>query len=108
MDEDMLEAAREYAGRHGFSPGEPLGSGIHGCVWLLLNEEAAASALKIHGNAAAYRREREVYLRLRERGTGGGIGLDDAVPQPREDDSGGFAEARRGVDQAGVRFGAAG
>jgi hypothetical protein len=68
MDEDMLEAAREYAGKHGFSLGEPLGSGIHGCVWMLLNEEAAAGALKIHGNAAAYRREREVYLRLRERG----------------------------------------
>jgi hypothetical protein len=67
MDEDMLEAAREYAGKHGFSLGKPIGSGIHGCVWMLLHEGAPASALKIHGTAAAYRRERDVYGRLSER-----------------------------------------
>ncbi len=68
MDEDMLEAAREYAEKHGFSVGEPLGSGIHGRVWMLLREGAPVSALKIHREIAAYRRERKVYVRLKECG----------------------------------------
>lgn len=75
----MLEVAREYAGKHGFSLGVRIGEGIHGCVWMLLEKGVPVSALKIHGTAEAYRRERDVYLRLRERGVQAVRGL--SVPE---------------------------
>jgi hypothetical protein len=79
MDEDMIEAARKYAEKRGFSLGEPLDSGIQGGVWMLLNEDVPVGALKIHRAAAAYRREREAYLRLREHEKRGVRGL--SVPE---------------------------
>lgn len=67
MDEDLVEAAEAYAEKHALILGEHIGSGIHGSVWMLLRDLGAVSALKIHAGSSAYRREREVYLRLRER-----------------------------------------
>jgi hypothetical protein len=44
--------------------GERLGFGVHGIVFATNRK----SAIKIHGQEAAYRREREVYVRLQELG----------------------------------------
>lgn len=79
MDEELIKGARAYAEKHALIVGEPLGSGIHGSVWMLLRGPRPVSALKIHGSADAYRREREVYLRLQERGVRGVRGL--SVPE---------------------------
>lgn len=79
MDEELIESARSYAEKHGLILGEHLGSGIHGSVWTLMRGPRPVGALKIHGSDGAYRRERDVYLRLAERGVGKVRGL--SVPE---------------------------
>ncbi len=69
MDEELLERAEAFAKAHGQTIGEELGFGIHGIVVVLKGEgEAAATALKVHSSAEPYRRERDIYQRLREIG----------------------------------------
>ena len=66
MDEELIETARLYAEKHGVNPGDFLGAGIHGRVCLLMRGDRAVSVLKVHRDAKAYRRERDVYHRLAE------------------------------------------
>jgi hypothetical protein len=49
---------------------------------MLLNNGAPVSALKIHGTAEAYRRERDVYARLKERGVRAvrGLSVPELIP----------------------------
>lgn len=80
MDEELLEKAEAFARAHGGSLGEALGSGIHGTVVVLKSESGlAGTALKIHFSAEPYRRESEVYERLRETGIRKILGFN--VPQ---------------------------
>ncbi len=65
IDDPLAQRAQTYAARYELNIGPPLGSGIHGSVFLLdSNEKPGRSALKIHKEAEAYRRERDIYLRL--------------------------------------------
>jgi hypothetical protein len=67
--EDLVRRAREYADRKGLVIGEQLGSGVHGTVFAVeYQSEGGRSALKVHVGDAAYARERDVYLRLKEYG----------------------------------------
>ena len=62
---DELESrAKRYAANNGTEIAETLGFGIHGIVFGLTRK----SAIKVHAKESAYRRERDVYLRLRDRG----------------------------------------
>lgn len=80
MDEELLENAEAFARAHGGSPGEELGSGIHGTVVVLKSESGLAdTALKIHSSAEPYRRECEVYERLLDLGVRKLLGFH--VPQ---------------------------
>jgi hypothetical protein len=66
MDEELLEKARLFAEAHGCTIGERLGFGIHGIVMVLKCEhKAAATAVKVHSSLAPYRRERNIYERLK-------------------------------------------
>jgi hypothetical protein len=69
MDEDIIERAEAYAASRGRSLAGRLGFGIHGMVFLLEgNVDCGAAAVKIHENREPYRRERDIYERLAERG----------------------------------------
>jgi hypothetical protein len=66
---DASEPARRYAERRGLRLCEPLGSGIHGSVWLAQdNAKGGASALKVHRYEEFHWREVEVYQRLHNAG----------------------------------------
>lgn len=69
--DDLIRRAREYTQRHGLALGDELGSGVHGTVFVAESqpekaEGAAQSAIKVHQREPDYRRERDVYLRLKE------------------------------------------
>jgi hypothetical protein len=71
--EEQLHRARQYVHQHKSVLGEELGFGVHGSVFVVQSQaeteqSPARSALKIHGREPDYRRERDVYLRLREHG----------------------------------------
>ena len=67
MDEGLLGKAGAYAKAWDCEIGERLGFGIHGIVVVLESKnEPAATALKVHSSAEPYRRERDIYERLRE------------------------------------------
>ena len=69
MDEDIIEKAETYATRTARHLSARLGFGIHGIVFALEgNLNPGAAALKIHYSEEPYRRERNVYLRLRDEG----------------------------------------
>lgn len=69
MDEELFENAGAFAREHGGKLGELLGFGIHGIVLVYESEsKGAATALKIHSSREPYRRERDVYERLKENG----------------------------------------
>ncbi|MEO8353552.1 MAG: hypothetical protein ABI680_17625 [Chthoniobacteraceae bacterium] len=87
MDEELLKKAKAFADANGGSSGEELGSGIHGMVVVLKSEIGLAeTALKIHFSVEPYRRECDVYERLRERGIRKILGFH--VPQMlRSDDA---------------------
>src|SRR5437879_6423720 len=64
---DLARRAEAYAIRNGLVLGMELGSGVHGIVFSAENQsEGGRSALKAHGQETFYRRERDVYLRLKE------------------------------------------
>jgi hypothetical protein len=66
---DLARRAQEYADRRGLVIGRELGSGVHGTVFAAeYQTEGGRSAVKVHRDAAAYARERDVYLRLKEQG----------------------------------------
>jgi len=69
--DDLLRRAREYTQRHGLALGDELGSGVHGTVFVAESQPekaagTAQSAIKVHQREPDYRRERDVYLRLKE------------------------------------------
>jgi hypothetical protein len=71
--DDLRRRAAEYANLRGLGLSDELGCGVHGIVFATesqLEEDRSAvrSAIKVHQQEAAYRRERDVYLRLHEHG----------------------------------------
>jgi hypothetical protein len=68
MDRDDLDRRiGKYADRKGLALAERLGAGIHGSVFAVVYKKTGdRSAVKGHERESAYRRERDVYLRLRE------------------------------------------
>jgi hypothetical protein len=70
---ELEKRAAEYVRRHSRILGKELGYGVHGIVLLTKSQRgkksaAAQSAIKIHEHEADYRRERDIYLRLKEQG----------------------------------------
>jgi hypothetical protein len=66
---DLVRRVQEYADRKGLRVGAQLGSGVHGIVFSAEYQTVGGrSALKVHERDADYRRERDVYLRLKEHG----------------------------------------
>ena len=70
--EELLLRAGEYVGKRQLALADELGFGIHGIV--LATEDQAEkpcpgirSAIKAHRREVDYQRERDVYLRLRDR-----------------------------------------
>jgi len=64
---ELVRRAQQYADRKGSVLKEPLGFGVHGNVFSVEHQsESARTAIKAHEQEAAYVRERDVYLRLRE------------------------------------------
>jgi hypothetical protein len=61
---ELESRARQYATIRNLELGEQLGFGVHGIVFATNRK----SAIKIHAQEAAYRRELNVYVRLREHG----------------------------------------
>jgi hypothetical protein len=67
--DDLIRRARQYAGCNGLVLADCLGSGNHGSVFAAECQTAGGrSAVKAHLGQPAYRRERDVYLRLSEVG----------------------------------------
>ncbi|MEX1027991.1 MAG: hypothetical protein WD049_08300 [Candidatus Paceibacterota bacterium] len=67
--EELLRRADLYAQRHGLVLGEQLGFGVHGIVFVVESQtEPGRAAIKVHEREAPYQRERDVYLRLQDRG----------------------------------------
>ena len=66
---DLIRRLEEYARHRNLRLGEHLGSGVHGIVFTAHSQhQIVHSALKAHGMHAAYARERDVYLHLRQLG----------------------------------------
>jgi hypothetical protein len=69
MDEDIVEKAEAYLLQRGCHLAWRLGFGIHGIVFAIEgNAHPGVAALKIHHSEEPYRREKEVYERLKEAG----------------------------------------
>jgi hypothetical protein len=67
MTKNLSEIIRAYAARNGRDLVEPLGTGVQGSVWRVKEKgEIFSTAVKAHRDEFSYRRERNVYLRLRE------------------------------------------
>ena len=83
-DEDLV---RNYASRYGVEFRETLGTGIHGTVYVVESKaEPGRRALKLHRDVGAYKREKAVYERLRERRMDAILGFDIPVPLRFDDD----------------------
>jgi hypothetical protein len=73
---DLVRRAQEYAQRYGLAMGEQLGAGVHGIVFEaqrlpqpgMLFALTPDSAIKVHRSEPEYRRERDIYLRLKQLG----------------------------------------
>jgi hypothetical protein len=70
---ELRRRAEEYVQRHALALGDELGRGVHGTVYATENQPEISgsqirSAVKVHQNATYYEQERDVYLRLRDRG----------------------------------------
>src|SRR5262245_38539129 len=73
FQDELTRRAHEYTQRHGLVLGDKLGFGVHGIVFVTENQPekgpaAARSAIKAHEREPDYRRERDVYLRLKQHG----------------------------------------
>ena len=65
---ELLQRLEEYAKQRRLKLGQGLGAGVHGIVFAAQSQSSVGRvALKAHRNEADYRRERDAYLRLRER-----------------------------------------
>lgn len=64
---ELRTRAEEYCGRNGITLGDQLGFGVHGSVFAAENHANGMHiAIKAYEQERFYRRERNVYLRLRE------------------------------------------
>lgn len=73
VKEELVRRAREYTKRNGLVLGDELGFGVHGIVFATESqpkegETPLRSAIKAHEREPDYLRERDIYLRLRDRG----------------------------------------
>jgi len=67
--EELVRRAQDYARRKGLLLDKQLGSGVHGIVFAVESQtEPGRAAIKVHDREHSYRRERDIYLRLREHG----------------------------------------
>jgi hypothetical protein len=79
-ESELMGRLQRYCQGAGLALGERLGSGVQGIVVAAQSQaESGKVAVKVHDREEAYRRERDVYLRLRERGVSAILGC--AVPQ---------------------------
>jgi hypothetical protein len=82
--DELLPRLTQYAQRHALILGEQLGYGMHGIVFVAKNQSGKSwtpmrFAVKVHRRELEYARERDVYLRLQQRGISTVRGCD--VPQ---------------------------
>lgn len=64
---EVVQRAEEYCRRKGLVLGDRLGFGVHGSVFAAESQtKDLTSAVKAHEQERFYRRERNVYLRLKE------------------------------------------
>ena len=67
--QELLDRVALYTQRNGLTLGEQLGLGVHGIVFVAESQtKPGASAIKVHERESSYCRERDVYLRLQDRG----------------------------------------
>ncbi len=67
MEEILIQHARSYAFRHQLQLAERLGFGIHGIIFVAENNlKSGKTAVKAHRSLEPYRRERNVYERLKD------------------------------------------
>lgn len=71
IPDEPVERLKEYAKRHGLVLVGELGHGVHGSVFSAESQPKngivmLSTAIKAHKREADYRRERDVYLRLKE------------------------------------------
>jgi len=64
MKSHVPDAVHRYLTRRGLEIRDELGAGIEGTVFATTSQ----TAIKVHMHQAAYQREKEIYLRLRDRG----------------------------------------
>ena len=63
----LRQRAETYATRKNLALDASLGTGIQGSVWsTIFKSRSGHSAIKVHDAEHTYRRERDIYLRLRE------------------------------------------
>lgn len=64
---ELLLRIQKYCEKNGLILGDPLGAGHDGSIFAVENQtKKSISAIKAHEREGAYRRERDVYLRLQE------------------------------------------
>lgn len=73
LDDDVLRRALEFTQRRGRRLGKRLGAGVHGIVFAIEFQPenqptVIESAIKVFRRESEYIRERDVYLRLKDRG----------------------------------------
>ncbi len=67
MDDVFIQNALAYAARHHLELAERLGFGIHGIIFAAGNKSTSGqTAVKAHREEEPYRREREIYERLKQ------------------------------------------
>src|SRR5713226_5064562 len=71
--DELVRRAEEYAQQNDLRLGEQLGFGVHGIVLSAQCQVKTGgflirSAVKVHEQESGYRRERDIYLRLKKHG----------------------------------------
>ena len=63
--EELIRRGKQYCQTHRLVLGQPLGSGVHGIVFVVERQaEFGSTAMKVLERESSYFRERNVYLRL--------------------------------------------
>ena len=76
MDEEFIKNAVDFASKHDLQLAERLGFGVHGIIHAAENKSKGGRvALKAHRQSEPYKRERDVYQRLKEARVGGLAGF---------------------------------
>ena len=80
MEQLLIQNASAYAQQHQLQLAERLGFGVHGIIFVAEgNSKVGKTAIKAHRSVEPYRREREVYQRLKQAGASEVIGFN--IPQ---------------------------